>query len=158
MLPVSCPTVCIIIAPPPRLINREILRISLAQGDALNTKLPVVRIFCLTWPVLALAFQALKSKKKKKKVRMLSNLANYLLGGNISSAQDAREGSNNESPESLPVMARLSQVEVEGDDWILIDPAGTSGRGYPSQRSPPRNSKNRPPTLSSLTAFHVGEV
>ncbi|XP_076683919.1 tumor protein p53 inducible nuclear protein isoform X2 [Andrena cerasifolii] len=54
---------------------------------------------------------------------MLSNLANYLLGGNISSAQDAREGSNNESPESLPVMARLSQVEVEGDDWILIDPA-----------------------------------
>ncbi|XP_076237469.1 tumor protein p53 inducible nuclear protein [Calliopsis andreniformis] len=54
---------------------------------------------------------------------MLSSLANYLLGGNISGAQDSREGSNNKSPESLPVMARLSQVEVEGDDWILIDPA-----------------------------------
>lgn len=67
--------------------------------------------------------QALKSKK----VRMLSSLANYLLGGNISGAQDSREGSNNETPESLPVMARLSQMEVEGDDWILIDRAGTSG-------------------------------
>ncbi|XP_034184928.1 tumor protein p53 inducible nuclear protein isoform X1 [Osmia lignaria lignaria] len=54
---------------------------------------------------------------------MLSSLANYLLGGNISGAQDSREGSNNETPESLPVMARLSQVEVEGDDWILIDRA-----------------------------------
>lgn len=65
--------------------------------------------------------QALKSKK----VRMLSSLANYLLGGNISGAQDSRERSNNESPESLPVIARLSQVEVEGEDWILIDRAGT---------------------------------
>ncbi|XP_076653005.1 tumor protein p53 inducible nuclear protein isoform X2 [Halictus rubicundus] len=54
---------------------------------------------------------------------MLSSLANYLLGGNISAAQDSREGSNNETPESLRVMARLSQVEVEGDDWILIDRA-----------------------------------
>ncbi|XP_076377485.1 tumor protein p53 inducible nuclear protein isoform X1 [Megalopta genalis] len=54
---------------------------------------------------------------------MLSSLASYLLGGNISGAQDAREGSNNETPESLPVMARFSQVEVEGDDWILIDRA-----------------------------------
>ena len=56
---------------------------------------------------------------------MLSSLANYLLGGNISGAQDSRERSNNESPESLPVIARLSQVEVEGEDWILIDRAGT---------------------------------
>lgn len=62
---------------------------------------------------------------KSKKVRMLSSLANYLLGGNISGAQDSRERSNNESPESLPVIARLSQVEVEGEDWILIDRAGT---------------------------------
>lgn len=54
---------------------------------------------------------------------MLSSLANYLLGGNISAAQDSRDGSNNETPESLRVMARLSQVEVEGDDWILIDRA-----------------------------------
>ncbi|XP_031371340.1 tumor protein p53-inducible nuclear protein 2 [Apis dorsata] len=60
---------------------------------------------------------------KSKKVRMLSSLANYLLGGNISGAQDSRERSNNESPESLPVIARLSQVEVEGEDWILIDRA-----------------------------------
>ncbi|XP_054009448.1 tumor protein p53-inducible nuclear protein 2 [Hylaeus anthracinus] len=56
---------------------------------------------------------------------MLSSLANYLLGGNIfgSGTQDSREGSNNETPESLPVMARLNQVEVEGDEWILIDRA-----------------------------------
>ncbi|XP_026674495.1 tumor protein p53-inducible nuclear protein 2 [Ceratina calcarata] len=54
---------------------------------------------------------------------MLSSLANYLLGGNISGAQDSREGSNNGTPESLPVLARLSQVEVEGEDWILIDRA-----------------------------------
>ncbi|XP_031826261.1 tumor protein p53 inducible nuclear protein isoform X2 [Nomia melanderi] len=54
---------------------------------------------------------------------MLSSLANYLLGGNISAAQDSREGTNNETPESLPVMTRLSQVEVEGEDWILIDRA-----------------------------------
>ncbi|XP_071873797.1 tumor protein p53 inducible nuclear protein isoform X2 [Bombus fervidus] len=61
--------------------------------------------------------------KSKKKVRMLSSLANYLLGGNISDAQDSRQGSNNETPESHPVIARLSQVEIEGDDWILIDRA-----------------------------------
>ncbi|XP_076300688.1 tumor protein p53 inducible nuclear protein isoform X2 [Lasioglossum baleicum] len=59
----------------------------------------------------------------KRNFRMLSSLANYLLGGNISAAQDSRDGSNNETPESLRVMARLSQVEVEGDDWILIDRA-----------------------------------
>lgn len=64
-----------------------------------------------------------ESALKSKTVRMLSSLANYLLGGNISGAQDSREGSNNGTPESLPVMARLSQVEVEGDDWILIDRA-----------------------------------
>lgn len=52
---------------------------------------------------------------------MLSSLANYLLGGNISGAQDSRQGSNNETLESIPVMGRLSQVEVEGNDWILID-------------------------------------
>lgn len=56
---------------------------------------------------------------------MLSSLANYLLGGNISGAQDSRQESNNETPETHPVMARLSQVEIEGDDWILIDRAGT---------------------------------
>lgn len=56
---------------------------------------------------------------------MLSSLANYLLGGNISGAQGSRQGSNNETPETHPVMARLSQVEIEGDDWILIDRTGT---------------------------------
>ncbi|XP_043262147.1 uncharacterized protein LOC122402970 [Colletes gigas] len=58
---------------------------------------------------------------KSKTVSMLGKLANYFLGGDISGAQDAREESNNETPESLPVMSRLSQVEVEGDGWILID-------------------------------------
>ncbi|KAK2584249.1 hypothetical protein KPH14_006660 [Odynerus spinipes] len=52
---------------------------------------------------------------------MLSSLANYLLGGNISATQNSRDASNNESLENFPVVARLSQVEVEGDDWILID-------------------------------------
>lgn len=87
---------------------------------------------------------------KSKKVRMLSSLANYLLGGNISGAQDSRERSNNESPESLPVIARLSQVEVEGEDWILIDRAGTfqTWMNRPFFLSPPwkrtgRNSKGR---------------
>ncbi|XP_076183579.1 tumor protein p53 inducible nuclear protein isoform X2 [Ptiloglossa arizonensis] len=54
---------------------------------------------------------------------MLSSLANYLLGGNISGEQDSRQGSNSETSESLSVSDRLSQVEVEGDDWILIDRA-----------------------------------
>ncbi|XP_033178283.1 tumor protein p53-inducible nuclear protein 2 isoform X3 [Bombus impatiens] len=65
--------------------------------------------------------KAISALKSKKKVRMLSSLANYLLGGNISGAQGSRQGSNNETPETHPVMARLSQVEIEGDDWILID-------------------------------------
>lgn len=52
---------------------------------------------------------------------MLSSLANYLLGGNISTTQNSRNASNSESLENFPVVARLSQVEVEGDDWILID-------------------------------------
>ncbi|CAD1468495.1 unnamed protein product [Heterotrigona itama] len=55
---------------------------------------------------------------------MLNSLANYLLGGNITGGQGSREGSNNQIPEACPVMARLRQVEVEGDDWILIDRAG----------------------------------
>lgn len=56
---------------------------------------------------------------------MLSSLANYLLGGNIASgaSQDSRDGASGEPLESFPIMARLSQVEVEGDDWILIDRA-----------------------------------
>ncbi|XP_043515677.1 tumor protein p53-inducible nuclear protein 2 isoform X6 [Frieseomelitta varia] len=67
--------------------------------------------------------QSRQKKKKKKKIRMLNSLANYLLGGNITGGQGSREGSNNQIPEACPVMARLRQVEVEGDDWILIDRA-----------------------------------
>ncbi|XP_014609066.1 tumor protein p53-inducible nuclear protein 2 [Polistes fuscatus] len=52
---------------------------------------------------------------------MLSSLANYLLGGNISATQNSRNASNSESLDHIPVIARLSQVEVEGEDWILID-------------------------------------
>ncbi|XP_076637060.1 tumor protein p53 inducible nuclear protein isoform X2 [Colletes latitarsis] len=48
---------------------------------------------------------------------MLGRLVNYFVGGVISGAQDAQEESNNE----VAVMPRLSQVEVEGDGWILID-------------------------------------
>ncbi|XP_068985262.1 tumor protein p53-inducible nuclear protein 2 isoform X3 [Bombus flavifrons] len=73
--------------------------------------------------MVSVDFWNVKALKSKKKVRMLSSLANYLLGGNISGAQDSRQESNNETPESHPVMARLSQVEIEGDDWILIDRA-----------------------------------
>lgn len=53
---------------------------------------------------------------------MLSSLANYLLGGNVCNAQES-DGTDEseESLDSFPVMTRLSQVEVEGDDWILIN-------------------------------------
>ncbi|XP_012260715.1 tumor protein p53-inducible nuclear protein 2 [Athalia rosae] len=51
---------------------------------------------------------------------MLSSLANYLLGGSPS-AQEVR--GDNRQDEPLPVETRLNQVEVEGDDWILIDRA-----------------------------------
>lgn len=53
---------------------------------------------------------------------MLNSLANYLLGGNISAAQDSGKESNND----VPLVTRLSQVEVEGEDWVLIDRAGIS--------------------------------
>ncbi|XP_066597103.1 tumor protein p53-inducible nuclear protein 2 isoform X2 [Prorops nasuta] len=51
---------------------------------------------------------------------MLSSLANYLLGS-ISSAQDSSGSSDGKNVDSFSVVARLSQVEVEGDDWILIE-------------------------------------
>ncbi|XP_047345490.1 tumor protein p53-inducible nuclear protein 2 isoform X1 [Vespa velutina] len=65
--------------------------------------------------------QDIKGKGRKIIDSMLSSLANYLLGGNISTTQNSRNASNSESLENFPVVARLSQVEVEGDDWILID-------------------------------------
>ncbi|XP_046736223.1 tumor protein p53-inducible nuclear protein 2 [Diprion similis] len=51
---------------------------------------------------------------------MLSSLANYLLGGSLS-AHDVQE--DGENGVSLSVETRLKEVEVEGDDWILIDRA-----------------------------------
>lgn len=56
---------------------------------------------------------------------MLNSFAKYLTRSitQNSGALDSRNGSNNETSESVPVLARLSQVEVEGNDWILIDPA-----------------------------------
>lgn len=57
------------------------------------------------------------------KVKMLNSFANYLFGGDVFGTQDSRQDSNNESLELFPVMPRLSQVEVDGDDWILIDRA-----------------------------------
>ncbi|XP_035738327.1 uncharacterized protein LOC118448756 isoform X1 [Vespa mandarinia] len=66
-------------------------------------------------------FVYIKGKGRKIIDSMLSSLANYLLGGNISTTQNSRNASNSESLENFPVVARLSQVEVEGDDWILID-------------------------------------
>lgn len=52
---------------------------------------------------------------------MLSSLANYLLRSSTSGAQDSREDSN---VEVFPIAARLRQVEIEGNDWILIDRSG----------------------------------
>ncbi|XP_031786364.1 basic-leucine zipper transcription factor A [Nasonia vitripennis] len=59
---------------------------------------------------------------------MLSRLASYLLRGAASGADDGEAPPRDEevgaAPDgvaSIPVEARLRQVEVEGDDWILID-------------------------------------
>ena len=66
---------------------------------------------------------------------MLSRLASYLLGGAGTEADEAEAGGASAPPRdeagaitadagSSPVEARLRQVEVEGDDWILIDRNG----------------------------------
>lgn len=63
---------------------------------------------------------------------MLSRLASYLLRGAASGADDGEAPPRDDdvssgAPEgvtSIPVEARLRQVEVEGDDWILIDRNG----------------------------------
>lgn len=56
---------------------------------------------------------------------MLGNLVNYLFGGNFSGTQDSLEG---DPLTTRSIMRRFKQVEVEGDDWILINRAaeGTS--------------------------------
>lgn len=53
---------------------------------------------------------------------MLGNLVNYLFGGNFSGTQDSLEG---DPLTSRSIMRRFRQMEVEGDDWILINRAGT---------------------------------
>lgn len=69
------------------------------------------------------------SDREINKVGMLSRLASYLLRGVASGAEDDEASATADAgPEtgsaSLPVEARLRQVEVEGDDWILIDRNG----------------------------------
>ena len=55
---------------------------------------------------------------------MLSSLANYLLRSSVSGAQNSREDNDVENVDIFPIAARLRQVEVEGNDWILIDRTG----------------------------------
>lgn len=68
---------------------------------------------------------------------MLSRLASYLMGGaageDAATAEDVNSCANKENEgiavdtatgASMPVEARLRQVEVDGDDWILIDRNG----------------------------------
>ncbi|EFN85339.1 uncharacterized protein LOC105182444 [Harpegnathos saltator] len=56
---------------------------------------------------------------------MLGSLVNYLFGGNFSGTEDSLEG---DPLTSRSIMRRFRQMEVEGDDWILINRAaeGTS--------------------------------
>lgn len=62
---------------------------------------------------------------------MLSRLASYLMRGGaeegdaVPREDEACGGSAEDgATSSIPVEARLRQVEVEGDDWILIDRNG----------------------------------
>lgn len=65
---------------------------------------------------------------------MLSRLASYLLGGAADAEEDSAAVPQEEGQASggnltaVPVEARLRQVEVEGDDWILIDRNGEARR------------------------------
>ncbi|XP_039311242.1 uncharacterized protein LOC105201253 isoform X1 [Solenopsis invicta] len=49
--------------------------------------------------------------------RMLGNFVGYLFGNNYSGTQDSLE----EDPRTRGIMRRFRQVEVEDDEWILID-------------------------------------
>ena len=68
--------------------------------------------------------------EKNKEDGMLSRLANYLLGGAASGAEDGDSPSQDDADNvgkevtSIPIETRLRQVEVEGDEWILIDRNG----------------------------------
>ena len=55
---------------------------------------------------------------------MLSSLVKYLFKGSASSVQDPDENNILINVDTLPIEARLRQVEVEGNDWILIDRTG----------------------------------
>ncbi|KAM0736698.1 Tumor protein p53-inducible nuclear protein 2 [Formica fusca] len=48
---------------------------------------------------------------------MLGNFVGYLFGSNYSGTQDSLE----EDPRTRGIMRRFRQVEVENDEWILID-------------------------------------
>lgn len=54
-------------------------------------------------------------------IRMLGNFVGYLFGSNYSGTQDSLE----EDPRTRGIMRRFRQVEVEDDEWILIDRTGT---------------------------------
>ncbi|XP_071635412.1 uncharacterized protein [Temnothorax longispinosus] len=49
--------------------------------------------------------------------KMLGNFVGYLFGSNYSGTQDSLE----EDPRTRGIMRRFRQVEVEDDEWILID-------------------------------------
>jgi len=51
---------------------------------------------------------------------MLSNFVGYLFGTNYSGTQDSLE----EDPRTRGITRRFKQVEVEDNEWILIDRTG----------------------------------
>lgn len=55
---------------------------------------------------------------------MLNSLANYLLRSSVSDNSELRDDSNVENIDNYLSQTRFKQVEVEENDWILIDQAG----------------------------------
>ncbi|XP_072743091.1 uncharacterized protein [Anoplolepis gracilipes] len=64
-----------------------------------------------------LVFANVKKKHRRRTIRMLGNFVGYLFGSNYSGTQDSLE----EDPRTRGIMRRFRQVEVEDDEWILID-------------------------------------
>lgn len=56
---------------------------------------------------------------------MLNSLANYLLRSSVSDNSEPREDINVENIDNYIAQTRLKQIEVEENDWILIDRTGT---------------------------------
>lgn len=52
---------------------------------------------------------------------MLNSLANYLLRSSVSDNSEPREDINVENIDNYIAQTRLKQIEVEENDWILID-------------------------------------